>query len=304
MNNLILEMKKITEEGKENNLSNLSIRTQLKEFLHYFVLDFIYNSKFKDLIFYGGSCARIIYNLDRMSEDLDFETDQSIDLHEFAEALKSHFSKDLQLNDKFSIKKEKGINRIFLKLPVMNDLGLSPNKSETLNIKVEIRAEEKGYFKNLKSAFTPKSMYGKSFVVKHYDLFTLFGSKLAAIIDRPRKGFSASGPGETFNFKGRDFYDLIWYMQQGILPDENILKANGINDTIGEIFNKISFFIANNNIRKGLKMDLEHLFPSQAYIENFINAFNDTFYRLKKEKYSALTPALNTPAGKISRKEL
>lgn len=74
MENFILELKKIVDESKDDNLSNDSIRNLLKEYLHYFVLDFIYNSEFKDLIFYGGSCLRILYDLPRMSEDLDFET--------------------------------------------------------------------------------------------------------------------------------------------------------------------------------------------------------------------------------------
>lgn len=287
MNNLILEMKKIAEEGKDNNLPNLAIRTQLKEFLHYFVLDFIYNSKFKDLIFYGGSCARIIYDLDRMSEDLDFEADKNINFNELAEELKNHFSKDLKLNDKFSIKKERGINRIFLKFPIMRELELSPNESESLNIKIEIRAEDEEHFKDLKPIFTPKNMYGKSFVVKHYDMPTLFASKLAAILDRPQKGFAIGRAEDNINYKGRDFYDLIWYMEQRILPNEDMLKVNKIKNNIGDVFDEISVFIAKNDFQEGLKRDLEHLFPSQAFVENFINAFRGTFYRLKKERYTA-----------------
>lgn len=285
MNNLILEMKRITEEAKDNNLSNLAIRTLLKEFLHYFVLDFIYNSKFKNLIFYGGSCARIIYNLDRMSEDLDFEADKNLNLNELAKELKNHFSSDLKLNDKFSIKKEKGINRIFLKFPVMNELELSPHKDETLNIKVEIRSEDKKHFKNLKPVFTLNNMYGKSFIVKHYDLPTLFASKLAAILDRPSKGFKVGRADEEINYKGRDFYDLIWYMNQRILPDKDMLKANRITGNIGEVFDEISLFIAKPNFKKGLKKDLEHLFPSQEFVENFVSIFRETFFRLKKERY-------------------
>lgn len=285
MNNLILEMKKITEEGKDNHLPNLAIRTQLKEFLHYFVLDFIYNSKFKNLIFYGGSCARIIYDLDRMSEDLDFEADKNTDFNELAEELKKHFSEDLKLNDKFSIKEEKGINRIFLKFPIMRELGLSQNESESLNIKVEIRAEDEEHFKNLKPIFTAKNMYGKSFMVKHYDMPTLFASKLAAILDRPQKGFSAGKNEDGVNYKGRDFYDLIWYMGQRILPNEEMLRVNEIKNSIGDIFDEISIFIAKNDFKKGLKRDLEHLFPTQAFVESFIMAFRDTFDRLKKERY-------------------
>lgn len=63
MNNLIFEMKKITDDAKKEGLSKNQIFVRLKEFLHYFVLDFIYNSEFKGMVFYGGSCLRIIYDL-------------------------------------------------------------------------------------------------------------------------------------------------------------------------------------------------------------------------------------------------
>lgn len=287
MNNLILEMKKITDEAKDNNLSFTLTRNQLKEYLQYFVLDFIYNSQFKDLIFYGGSCLRILHDLPRMSEDLDFEADESINFNALAKGLRNYFQKDLKLKEKFSFKKEKGINRIFLNFPVMHELGLSPHKEETLRIKVEIRPEPKNYFKKLKPTFTPKSKYGKSFVIKHYDLPTLFASKLAAILDRPKKGFFVGKQEEEINFKGRDFFDLIWYMEKSVLPNEKMLEANNIDNSVEEVFDKISIFISQTNLASGLKKDLEDLFISQNFVENFVENFELTFYNLKKERYNS-----------------
>lgn len=285
MNNLILEMKKITREAKDNNLSFAIIRNQLKEYLQYFALDFIYNSEFKNLIFYGGSCLRIIYDLPRMSEDLDFEAEDTIDFNILAEKLGNHFQKSLKLKEKFSSKKEKGINRIFLSFPIMYELGLSPNRDESLKIKVEIRPEPKVYFEKLKTTLAMKSKYGRSFVIKHYDLPNLFASKLAAILDRPQKGFTVGKPEEEINFKGRDFYDLIWYMEKGILPSEEMLKANGINNSIGKVFDKFSVFISQTDLKSGLKKDLEPLFISQNYTDNFAENFRRIFYDLRKEKY-------------------
>lgn len=51
MNNLLLELKTIAEQAKQEGASFDSIRVRLKEVLHYFVLDCIYNSEFKDMIF-------------------------------------------------------------------------------------------------------------------------------------------------------------------------------------------------------------------------------------------------------------
>ena len=91
MENIILEMKNIVEESR-GEASFVKVRNKLKEYLHYFVLDFIYNSEFKDMVFYGGSCLRIVYDLPRMSIDLDFEAEEGTDFNKFKESLKKYFS--------------------------------------------------------------------------------------------------------------------------------------------------------------------------------------------------------------------
>lgn len=289
MENLILEMKKIVEESKDDNLSNDLIRNRLKEYLHYFVLDFIYNSEFKDLIFYGGSCLRILYDLPRMSEDLDFEADAGINFEKIVLGLKKHFAEKLNFKEKIDISKVTGINRIFLVLPIMKELGLSFHDSETLRIKVEIRPVSTEYLKKLKTVLTPKSKYGLSFIIKHYDLPTLFASKSAAILGRSAKGFNVGKKEEKINFKGRDFFDLIWYMEKGIIPDEEMLKVNGIRESSEKIFDRISVFISKKEMKAGLKKDLEPLFLSKNYVENFSDNFKEMFEKLREEKY--LTPS-------------
>lgn len=287
MENLLLEMKKIVDESRDDSLPNDIIRNRLKEYLHYFVLDFIYNSEFKDLIFYGGSCLRIVYDLPRMSEDLDFETNKALDFEKLTPALKKYFAENLNLKEKVSVSKATGINRIFLILPIMKELDLSSHDSETLRIKIEIRPVSADYLKNIKPIFTPQFKYGKSFVVKHYDLPTLFASKLVAILSRPEKGFAVGKIEEKINFKGRDFFDLIWYMEKGILPDEEMLKVNGLKESIGEIFDRISVFISGTDLKGGLKKDLEPLFISKSFVDNFVKNFRSVFQNLKDEKYTA-----------------
>lgn len=287
MENIILEMKKIVEEGRSNGLSFDKIRNELKEYLHYFVLDFIYNSKFKQMIFYGGSCLRIIYGLARMSIDLDFEAEAGTDFTKFKMALEKYFSADLGLKGKFSARgEEKGkyVNRIFLTFPLMNEIGLSAHEDEALKVRIDIMSVSKEYLKNLTPVFTLKSKYGKSFVVKHYDLPTLFASKLAAILDRPQRGFAVGKEEEEIDFKGRDFYDLLWYMENGVLPNEEMLRLKGIKGSVGDVFNEIAVFISKRKLTEGLKRDLEPLFT--APVDSFIDNFCDIFQRLKAEKYS------------------
>ncbi len=286
MKNMILEMKTIVEESKGED-SFAKIRNKLKEYLHYFVLDFIYNSEFKDMIFYGGSCLRVVYGLPRMSIDLDFEADKKIDFKKLKKSLEKYFKEDLDLKDKIRVrgeKKEDNVNCLFLNFSLMNEIGLSTQKDEMLKVRIDVRMVSKEYLKKLVPILTLKSKYGKSFVIKHYDLPILFASKLMAILDRPKKGFSVGGEEEKIDFKGRDFYDLIWYMEKRIQPNKEMLKLKGEKGSVKDVFNKIGLFISKRKLKRGLKKDLEPLFlkPVDSFVDNFANIFR----RLKKEHYT------------------
>ena len=283
MNNIILEMKKIVGELKGEGASFDKIRNSLKEYLHYFVLDFIYNSEFKNMVFYGGSCLRIIYDLPRMSIDLDFEAEDSLDFNKFKESLEKHFSADLGLKDKFYIKGEKkgkNINRIFLNFALMNEIGFPLSEKKVLKIRIDIMSVSKKYLEALSPIFGLKSKYGKSIVIRHYDLKTLFASKLAAILGRT---FTLGKEEEKIDFKGRDFYDLIWYMEKGVLPNEKMLKLKGQGST-GDVLGDVAIFISKRKLKEGLKKDLEPLFikPVDSFADNFKNIFQN----LRERHYS------------------
>ncbi len=284
MNNIIFELKNIVDDGKKEKLSLEIIRVQLKEYLQIFILDFIYNSKFNFLNFYGGSSIRIIYELPRMSEDLDFEAEEGFNLNEFVDELKKYFHSKLLLKD-IDVKVDKtghGVFMISVKLKILSELGLSASRSETniLIVRVDIKSLSKEYFKNMKIISTPLSKYGKNMIIKHYDLPTLMSTKIAAIIQRPNRGYKKGDA----NYKGRDFYDLLWYMQKGILPNENALKADGIDGSIQEVFNKIAISISKMNL-EGIKADLLNLLENLNYVDNWIASFRDTFERLRSTFY-------------------
>ncbi len=88
----------------------------------------------------------------------------------------------------------------------------------------------------------------------------------------------------THPIKGRDFYDLLWYMQKGILPNENALKADGIDGSIEEVFKQIAIIVAKMNL-EGIKADLFNLFENVNYVDNWIASFRDTFERLRNTFY-------------------
>ena len=68
-------------------------RIFLKEAAQSLVLDFIYNHKsYRGMNFYGGTCLRVVYGLNRLSEDLDLDNQGGINLDSLGEDLVKHIS--------------------------------------------------------------------------------------------------------------------------------------------------------------------------------------------------------------------
>jgi hypothetical protein len=75
---------------------------------------------------------------------------------------------------------------------------------------------------------TPKSIYGFNFVARHYDISALMSGKIHAILTRSR--FTGSDNIKTV--KGRDFFDLLWFLKLPVKPN---LKR--LSDMLGEYIN-------------------------------------------------------------------
>ena len=66
---------------KDPLLPNETKRVLLKELLQAYTLDFIYNHPvYRKLNFYGGTCLHVIFGLNRLSEDIDLDNSNGIDL--------------------------------------------------------------------------------------------------------------------------------------------------------------------------------------------------------------------------------
>src|SRR3990167_2231944 len=116
--------KRISETTGKNSLF---VRNILKEELQNFVLNFIYTSKYKDLIFTGGTSLRKNYGLNRLSEDLDFDYNGKLDIGAFTTELLEYFKESLGYK---SISAKISTNRqsIYLKFPILKELVLLDNQ--------------------------------------------------------------------------------------------------------------------------------------------------------------------------------
>lgn len=274
MHPVINKIKAIKDELVSQGASDSSVRVYIKEHLQDHVLKAIYSDKkHKNLIFYGGTCLRKIYNLNRMSEDLDFETDLKIDLEKLASSVCQYFSKLKLEKVNYKIQSGELINRITFKYPVLYDLGMSGYKDEKLHVKVEVNDKQKI---NYETEITPYVKDQFSMLIKHYQLATLMSGKMTACIDRVFK------KGRTgVEIKGRDFYDLIWYMSQKISPDEKKLKDNDLS--LRKAFLKLDDKI--NKIKsKDLLIDLEPMFVDNKFIVDWCDNFH-SFYKRYRQFY-------------------
>jgi predicted nucleotidyltransferase component of viral defense system len=257
--------------GKDPLLPPETKRIILKEVLQAYVLDYLYNhTSYRRLNFYGGTCLHVVYGLNRLSEDLDFDNQTHLDLTQLTDNLAQYFQKSFRYSEASAKAQrgEGGILRVTVKFPVLNDLGLSPHASEALHLKVEVSDHEQVAI----IQHTPVLVYGRSLVAAHFSLETMMAGKMLACLER---NFERGRSG--VQIKGRDFYDLLWFMQQRIQPLQEKLAHDGQQIyTIESAMLALQEKVALIKIRD-LAIDLLPMFESRQFIETWLDAFHENF---------------------------
>ena len=118
-----------------------------------------------------------------------------------------------------------------------------------------------------------------SFVIITYNMSSLMASKLAAIFLRGTRGVGEA----VYEEKGRDIYDLLWYMNKKVVPDFDYLIAKGIDAKDPRaLFDKLTLQI-NKVSDENLEQDLEPLFVDKTYIKNWLKNWRESYLRLLEE---------------------
>lgn len=270
---MIIESLKNILSQNQKQANKAYLRNLLKESLQLYVLNFVYSSpSWRKLIFTGGTCLRRCFGLPRLSEDLDFDIEEKqFNFNAFTEDLAIYFKEKLQYSN-LTINFKKNQQILFLKFPVLEKLGFAaPSESNILFVRCDLSF-------NLSKKFTAEtnliSTYDFSFIVRNYDLSSLFANKITAFLTREfRKGKNQKEP-----FKGRDVFDLAWFIEQSQKTSWN-LKPNfpRIQDlteikTREELINKII-----NKIKrieeKILIEDLKSFLPDAQFVKNFAKIY-------------------------------
>ncbi|OGI17128.1 MAG: hypothetical protein A3J63_03140 [Candidatus Moranbacteria bacterium RIFCSPHIGHO2_02_FULL_40_12b] len=256
-------------------------KNKVKEILQYYVLNFIYNHpEYSKWIMYGGSALRIIHGLDRMSVDLDFEVSHEVEekfLKELKNEVEDYFVNTYGAGADFLVVKitnRRGLKLIF---NVGKELNLGHSSSQ-VHVKIDLN-----HFAAPKTITErrPINRDQLSFVILTYNMGALMASKLAAIFLRGTRGVGDA----LYEEKGRDIYDLLWYMGKKVVPDFDYLTAKDIDiKDPRTLFDKITIKILNNpKTDENLKNDLSPLFVDQTFIANWLKNWRKSYLRLLDE---------------------
>ena len=286
-NQIILQLKTRIDEVSVKGIKNVEIkRNVLKEELQYYMLNFIYHHPlYSEWTMYGGSALRICHKLDRMSVDLDFEIKDVINdafLKKLSQEIGDYFTRTYNTDSSFLTIKENKNRGIRLNFNLGKELELG-HTSDLVHIKVDL------------NCFTaPKTVTERipinhnqfSFVIKTYNMSNLMASKIAAIFLRGQRGVGSA----LYEEKGRDIYDLLWYMNKKIIPDLDYLKAKGVDvSDVQSLFNKLTLKM-NDVSEENLKNDLVPLFFDQNFISDWLKNWMNTYlYLLNDYKINTIS---------------
>ncbi len=164
------------------------------------------------LAFHGGTALRFLYAHGRYSEDLDFalEGDRgSYDFRGYLQAIRAELTPEgypveLKVSD------QKTVHSAFVRFPgLLYELRLSGQQGEVLAVKIEVDT-------NPPAGAGVATTVVRRFVVlqlQHHDKSSLLSGKLHAILQRSYT-------------KGRDIYDLLWYLSDPAWPPPNLILLN------------------------------------------------------------------------------
>lgn len=248
----------------------------LKEIIQEIALLGLWRAKFfEKAAFYGGSALRILYGLNRFSEDLDFsllKRDDSFSIAAYCKAVEDELEsfdfsvivkrieKTYETNiESAFVKGETLKNMITVNVP--ESISKKMHSGKVMKIKLEIDTDPPGGF-NTEAGYLFQPL---PFSVTTYALPYLFAGKIHALLCRSWGNM----------VKGRDWYDLVWYVGRdapvSLKHLENRMKQTGhikSNETITEeiLKQKLKEKIESTDINNA-KKDVANLLKDPSSLE-------------------------------------
>lgn len=195
-------------------------RTIVREYLQMRILQSLQNAgAMIPLAFHGGTALRLLYQLPRYSEDLDFALERQPEQYDFRKYLTA-IQRDLAAETyhvEIRVNERNVVHSAFIRFRgLYYQLGISPHETEVLAIKLEIDTNPPA-----KAGLdTTLVQHHVTVHLQHHDQASLLAGKLHAILQREY-------------VKGRDWYDLYWYLNQSQWASPNFDMLNNALDQSG-----------------------------------------------------------------------
>lgn len=203
----------LRELVEERTRVGLDPRNVTREYLQARILGALQSSGAMTAIaFHGGTALRFLHGLPRFSEDLDFALEDPRRGFNIRDALRfirsvlegEGYRVDLRVKD------TSAVHSGLLKFPgLLHELALSPREDEALRIRLEVDTnppQGAGLETTLVRRFVTVRLF-------HHDPPSLLAGKLHAVLQRPWT-------------KGRDIFDLLWYLSDPEWPEPNLVLLN------------------------------------------------------------------------------
>lgn len=172
---------------------------------------------FEKAAFYGGTCLHLFYGMERFSEDMDFSLlspDPKFDFESYFPAIREEFAiagKEVEMQLKHK-GKPSSIESAFLKeSSEVFRIGFTTQKQIKVKIEVDIDPPP-DFSTEMKLMTRPVSRW-----IRAYSIGDLYAGKVSAALFRAWRS----------RVKGRDWYDLEWYVRNGIVCNLKHLSARG-----------------------------------------------------------------------------
>lgn len=172
---------------------------------------------FEKAAFYGGTCLHLFYGMERFSEDMDFSLlspDLKFDFESYFPAIREEFAiagKEVEMQLKHK-GKPSSIESAFLKeSSEVFRIGFTTQKQIKVKIEVDIDPPP-DFSTEMKLMTRPVSRW-----IRAYSIGDLYAGKVSAALFRAWRS----------RVKGRDWYDLEWYVRNGFVCNLKHLSARG-----------------------------------------------------------------------------
>lgn len=202
-------MKEYVREAIQRLPDPQTARSWVREYLQARILESLQAAGAMAVVaFHGGTCLRFLYSTPRYSEDLDFALERpsaAYDLPAWVRRAQRDLAAEAYTVEA-QVRDDRPVHSALIRFPgLLLELGLSAQRAEVTAVKLEIDTRPPA------GARCETTLVRRHVLLNlfHHDRASLLAGKLNAVLTRPYA-------------KGRDLYDLLWYLSDRSWPEPNL----------------------------------------------------------------------------------